>query len=408
MGLVVVGMSHRTAPVALRERVAFTSAELPRALDELRRCAAEAEAVILSTCNRVEVVAFSDRDAGLAAGIERFLAAFHRVPRRRLGPHLYRLLGRDAIAHVFRVAASLDSMVPGESQILAQVKEAYQSAARAGATGKHLNALFQQALRAGKRVHAETDIARHKVSVSSVAVDLARETLGDLSRRTVLVLGAGETGKLALKSLVEAGVGAVVVTSRTAARSRSLAKALGGKAVPWKELGARLAEADLVLVSTASRDFLLSRETIANTMACRRECPLVVIDIAVPRNVDPAVAGVPGVRLFNIDDLERIVAENLGRRELELERGMRLVEADAARFAEWLETHGAEERIGRLIRRVTDASRSALDKLWERFPEIDVRHRRQIAGAVERSVRRSLHEPIEHLKKDARSSGKTS
>jgi len=219
VGVVLVGMNHRTAPVELREKVAFDAESALRGLEELARRTNSAEAVILSTCNRVEVTAFHDEDAELPDAVERFLADFHGLKPGAVASHLYRLRGRDAVRHLFRVASSLDSMVPGESQILAQVKEAYLLSAEAGYTAKHLNVLFQRAFRVGKLVHTDTDIARHKVSISSVAVDLAREVLGDLADRTVLVLGAGETGKLTLRSLVESGVGRLVLSNRTRRRA---------------------------------------------------------------------------------------------------------------------------------------------------------------------------------------------
>ena len=402
MGLVLVGMNHRTAPVALRERAAFGAPELPSALEELSRRTGGAEVVLLSTCNRVEAIAFSDSDATLAADLERFLAQSRRIPPSTLAPRLYRLRGHEAVAHVFRVASSLDSMVPGESQILAQVKEAYLASADGAFTGKHLNVLFQWAFRAGKRVHAHTGLARRRASVSSVAAGLARESLGDLSKRTVLVLGAGETGRLTLESLAEAGVGKLIVTSRTAARAKRVAREFGGRAVAWKDRRRSLASADLVVASTSSKSYVLSPADVSR----RASRPLVVIDIAVPRNVHPGVGDIAGVRLYNIDDLERLVALDVDRRAREFERGLALVDHEVAEFEDWLEGHEAEESIGRIIRRATESSRAALEHLWARFPQIDAKRRREIAAAVERGVRRSLHEPIEALKRGAKSTGR--
>ncbi len=401
MGLVLVGMNHRTAPVALRERAAFPAKELAEALGALARATRGAEAVILSTCNRVEVIAFSDADSdgsGLAEDIERFIAESRGIAPKSLAPLLYRLRGREAIAHLFRVAASLDSMVPGESQILSQVKEAYQAASDGGFTGKHLNVLFQWAFRAGKRVHTDTGLARRRASVSSVAVDLAREALGDLSRRTALVLGAGETGSLALESLVEAGIGKLIVTSRTAPRAKRVAEKCGGRAAAWKDRKKHLASADLVIASTSAKEYVVTPGDLEG----RGARALVIIDIAVPRNVDPAAGGLAGVRLYNIDDLEKRVAADADRREREFERALELVYEEVTRFDEWLESHEAEESVGRIVRRATEASRAALERLWARFPEIDSKRRKEISAAVDRGVKRSLHEPIEALKREAR------
>ena len=398
MSLVLVGMNHRSAPVEVRERVAFDADATLRGLEELSRRTGSAECVILSTCNRVEVTAFRDDTGALAAEVERFLAEFHRLDPETIAPHLYRLAGRDAVRHLFRVTASLDSMVPGESQILAQVKEAYLQAASAGCTAKHLNVLFQRAFRVGKLVHTHTDIARRRASVSSVAVELARRVLGDLSRRTVLVLGAGETGKLTLRSLVESGVGRLLVANRTPGRARELAGEFRGEVVPWEDLAAHLAEADIVISATASRGFVLGRDDLARAVEHRPDRPLVVIDIAVPRDVHPAAGEVPGVHLHDIDDLEKIVAEDVDRREAEFRESVALVEKEVDEFERWFERHETEEAIGELVRRVREASRAELEKLWTRLPDVDPDERREIHAAVERIVNRILHEPITTLK----------
>jgi len=403
VGIVVVGMNHRTAPVELRERLAFDAEGTLRGLEELSHRTDSAEVVILSTCNRVEVIAFRDEDEGLIASAERFLAEFHGVEPGAIAPHLYRLHGSDAVEHLFRVASSLDSMVPGESQILAQVKDAYLTSAQAGCTGKHLNVLFQWAFRVGKLVHTHTDIARRKVSVSSVAVDLAQEVLGDLSAASVLVLGAGETGKQTLRSLVESGVGKLLVANRTDTRARETAERFRGSVVPWEGLSDHLAEADIVISSTASRGFVLGREDVALASAARAGRPLVIIDIAVPRDVHPAVAQLDGVHLYDIDDLERVVAQNVDGREREFQRSLELVEAEAGKFEKWFSRHETEEMIAVLLKRVRDASRAELEKLWAQHPDIDEEHRREIESTVRRLVNRIMHVPIETLKNEATS-----
>jgi glutamyl-tRNA reductase len=404
VGLVLVGLNHRTAPVELREKVAFDAAGTLRGLERLSRGSNSAEAVILSTCNRVEVTAFHDHDAGLVEEVERFLCEFHGVSRGELSRHLYRLRGHDAIVHLFRVASSLDSMVPGESQVLAQVKDAYLASADAGYTGKHLNVLFQRAFRVGKLVHTNTDIARRKVSVSSVAVELAEKSLGDLSRKTVLVLGAGETGRLTLKNLIESGVGRLLVANRTASRARSIAKGFGGEAVGWKDVRAHLAQADIVIASTSSRAFVLERADVAAAKG-RESRPLVVIDIAVPRNVHPAVGRIPGVRLYDIDDLEKVVARNIGRREREFRRCEKLIDSEVREFETWLGGHEVEELLVGLVRQTIDASHAELEKLWRKVPEIEAKRRKQIEGSIERLVKSLLHKPKDVLRKTGRSDG---
>lgn len=403
MGLVLVGMNHRTAPVELREKMSFDGESTLAALEELSHRTNGAEAVILSTCNRVEVTAFRDEDTGLVEAVERFLAEFHGLPLETLASHLYRLQAEEAVTHLFLVASSLDSMVPGESQILAQVKEAYLLSAEAGHTGKHLNVLFQRAFRVGKRVHTDTDIAKRKVSVSSVAVELARKVLGDLSETTVLVLGAGETGKLTLRSLVESGVGRLLVANRTASRAVELAESFRGAVVEWEELPRHLAEADIVMACTASRGFVLGREDVAQAVAGRAGRPLVIIDIAVPRDVHPSVAELDGVHLYDIDDLESVVAENIDRREQEYEQCLRVVGDEVRSFERWLAGHEVAEAIGEMSRRAREASRAELDKLWARLPDIDEGKRTEISAAVERIINRIMHEPIEVLKAESSS-----
>ena len=401
MGVVLVGMNHRTAPVELREKAAFDAEATRRGLEELARRTRSAEAVILSTCNRVEVTAYRDDETGLIEAVETFLADFHGIKPDELAAHLYRLRGAEAVRHLFRVSASLDSMVPGESQILAQVKDAYLVSAEAGGTGKHLNVLFQRAFRVGKLVHTHTDIARHKVSVSSVAVALARELLGDLADRTVLVLGAGETGKLTLRSLVESGVGRLLLANRTRERAEEVAERFRGTVVDWADMTASLAEADIVISGTSSRGFVLGREDVSSAVAGRGGRPLLIIDIAVPRDVHPAVAELPNVHLRNIDDLERVVAENIDRREREFRHSLELIEKEVESFESWFERHETEELIGLLLQRAREASEAELEKLWAEHPDIDPEHRRDVGAAVERLVNRIMHQPIEVLKAEA-------
>jgi glutamyl-tRNA reductase len=393
-------MNHRSAPVELREKLSFDPERTAKGLEELARRTDSAEAVILSTCNRVEITAFRDDDRELPDALERFLAEFHGVPRETVAPHLYRLRGTEAVRHLFRVASSLDSMVPGESQILAQVKEAYLLAAENGYTGKHLNVLFQRAFRVGKLVHTVTDIARHKVSVSSVAVDLARGVFGDLSAKTVLVVGAGETGKLTLRSLVEAGVGRVLVTSRTASRADEVAVEFGGAVVDFARLVDHVREADIVISSTASPGFVLGPDDVRSATAGRESRPLLIIDIAVPRDVHPGAAQLPGVHLRDIDDLEKVVAENIDRREQEFEHSLELVEEEVTAFGAWFDGHEVDEMIGELYIRVQAASDAELEKLWSKIPALSEPERDEVRESVRRIVRRILHGHMEVFRRE--------
>jgi len=321
--LFVVGLSWRTASVAVRERLAFRDEEVPRALGDLLGSPDIDEAVILSTCNRVEIYGLTSpgttgsRAVAAAAEARSFLARSRGVAAEGLADHLYEVVDTDAIRHLFRVAAALDSMVVGESQILGQLKDAYGAAMRAQATGAILGRSMEKAFQVAKRVRSETGISRGAANVSSVAVELARRVFGDLMGKTVLVIGAGKMSALAARHLRVAGATSLLVTNRSPERAEELAAEVEGTARPWDDLPRLLAESDVVLSSTGATEPVLVPRLLKSAMKVRRWRPLVVVDIAVPRDADPAIAKLDGVYLFNIDDLERVVAENLKERQKE-------------------------------------------------------------------------------------------
>ena len=366
MTIVLVGISHHQAPVELRERAALDS---ERAGELARRLAGdEAEAVCLSTCNRTELYLA----AGSGDEAEHRAEAALLALEEELGPALYRLRDEAAALHLFRVAAGLDSMVPGEGEILGQVRAAHG----AGAAGPILDRLFRQALHAGKKARTETAIGESPASVSSAAAALAEQVFGDLHGRAVLVVGAGETGELAVKSLVARGATIAFVANRTVERAQDLTRRFGGTALPLEDVGRNLRHADVVLSSTSSPGWMLTREQVERTLHDRKGRPLFLIDLAVPRDLDPAIHELDGCYLYDIDDLEAVVAETLAGRRREGERAETIVAAEADRFSDWqasldvvpaiasLRAHAEEIRAAELERaKLSGAERRAAESV---------------------------------------------
>ena len=313
MRLLAVGLSHRTAPVELRESVDFARAGLDRALHALAERGVSPEAVVLSTCNRAEIYAVGDSDAA-ADAITGFFCDYHGLDPARLAAHLYCHRGVDAARHLFRVAAGLDSLVVGEPQILGQVKTAYATASDLHFTGTVTHRLFHAAFAVGKRVRHETGLAEGAVSVSYAAIELAKKIFGDLSGLSVLILGAGEMAELTGVHLRAQRVKQITIASRTLASAETLARQLEGRAVPWQDLRTALAAADIVVTATGAAEPVLTRATVEEAMRSRRDRPLFVIDIALPRDVETSVGDLDQVFLYHMDDLQSIVSENLARR----------------------------------------------------------------------------------------------
>ena len=338
--LVVIGLSWRTAPVSVREKLAFADAELDAALAALRAGPIN-EAMILSTCNRVEIYAAAPSAAPestreqAAAAVRRYLATSRGVDSESLSGVLYEHGAIDAVRHIFRVASSLDSMVVGESQILGQLKDAYGRAAAAGTANAILGRCLERSFRVAKRVRSETEIAKGAANISSVAVELAVRVFGDLAGKSILLLGAGKMSALAARHLRRAGAAHIAVANRSRDRAAQLAAEVDGEARTWEELDDLLAAADVVISSTGSTEPVLTRKRIKKIVKKRRYRSLLIVDIAVPRDAEPQIAGLDGVYLFDIDDLEKVVAENLRLRSREADAGAAIVEAEAAQFEAW-------------------------------------------------------------------------
>ena len=397
-GVLVVGLNHRAAPVEVREALAFPRDAIGDELRRLRETAGVAEAVILSTCNRVEVWAAGDR--ARLDEVSSFLLA--RGPRAGVDPSLlYRLAADEAVRHAFRVPAGLDSLVVGEPQILGQVKEAYRVAAQAGTLGRRLTALRDRALAAAKRVRTETAIGRHAVSVSHVAVELAVKIFGHVRGVRVLVVGAGKMSGLAARRLAKEGAQLTVV-GRTEARASELAAALGGRALPFERLPEELASTDVVLTGTAAPTAIIFRPEVEAAARARRGRPLFLIDIALPRDVDPSVRDLPGVFLYDLDDLHGVAAANLRERQREANSAEKLIEEEVLRHLADERSRAAVPGVTELRRRAEAIRRAEIEKARRRMGPLTPEQEQALEAVSAAIVNKLLHAPTVCLKDVAR------
>jgi glutamyl-tRNA reductase len=396
--LLALGVSHKTAPVALRERLALPEGRAVSVLTELVAHAAVHEAVAVSTCNRTELYLVASDAVEAESEALSALSRQAGIPPTELIASLYSLRGMDAARHLFAVAAGLESMIVGEAEVQGQVKRAYELALVEGVTGPITNRLFRDALGAGKRARTETGIGRSRVSVSSVAVELARAMLGELSSRRVLVIGAGENSELTAKALRERGVETVFVANRRYDRAIGLAQRFNGNAVRFDDLPAELVRADIVVSSTGSPHQIVGSDELALVVEQREGRPLLLIDIAVPRDIDPTVRELQGITLYDMDDLQREVARNVNGREAEAAKARSIVEREVERFAEWLASLDVVPTVAALRQRGEEIVQRVLlenEPRWERLGEADRRRVEAMARAI---VNRLLHEPTLRIK----------
>jgi glutamyl-tRNA reductase len=399
MRVLVLGLSHHTAPIELREQLALPASALPDALAALVAHPALAEAVLLSTCNRTEAyVTCRSLEEGHEALVD-FLAGVRELGADSLRPHLYSRSEADAARHLFRVAAGLDSLVVGEPQIFGQVKQAYTTATEHHATGATLNRLFHTAFTAGKRVRSETALAEGAVSVSFAAIGLARKICGDLRRVTVLVVGAGDMAELTARHLVAQQPARMLVCSRTAAHAEALARGAGGEVIPWESLDRALGEADVVVTATGATEPILTRDRVASVMRHRvGGRPLFLIDIAVPRDVDPAAATLEDVFVYNVDDLRSIVRDNLARRSSETSRAEAIVNEEVEAFMTWTRSRTAMPTLVALRQRFEAIRQAELTRLQPRLAALPPDARTRVDEITRLIVDKLLITPTEQLK----------
>jgi len=399
--LLALGVSHKTAPLDLRERLSLTEGSAVGALRELTSSEGIHEAAAISTCNRTElylVVSDTVEAESTALGV---LTRQAEIPPTELLGHLYSRRGEEAAQHLFRVTAGLDSMIVGEAEIQGQVKRAYELALVEGGTGPILNRIFRGALAAGGRVREETQVGEKGVSIPSVAVELARRTLGDLGDRRVLVVGAGETAELVARALVARGVSTVFVANRHYDRAIGLAQRYRGQAVRFEELPAQLEAADMIVTATNSPHHIVERDGLAQVMANREGRPLLLVDIAVPRDIEPACREIPGVSLHDIDDVQQIAERNASGREAEARRAEPILSAELDRFERWHASLSVVPTIAALRERGDEVVRRVLaenEGRWETLSDADRERLDAMAKAI---ASRLLHEPTLRMKRSA-------
>lgn len=398
MNIIVVGLSHHSAPIEIREKLAFDANAIEAPLRQLVALPDIAEGVIVSTCNRVEVYAVTRDIAAGIARIKRFLADFHELPFDGVEPHLYGYHGEHAIRHVFRVAASLDSLVVGEPQILGQIKAAYGYAAEYKASGLVLNRFLHKAFSVAKRVRTETRIASSAVSIAFAAVELAKKIFGDLSDKAVLLIGAGEMGELAAKHFVSSGVRDVFVANRTLERGERLAGEFGGRAVRFDDLFDHLHKADIVLSSTGACHHIIGPKEVAEVLRRRKLRPMFFIDIAVPRDIDPAVNNLENVYLYNTDDLQGVVELNLEQRRREAQKAEEIVAGEIGQFLAWLSSLEVVPTIVALRSRFEDIRRAELAKTCAAWKDLSPEEEKRLESLTNALVNKLLHVPTNVLK----------
>ncbi len=400
MSLVVVGLSHHSSSVELREKLAFPAASIPAALRSFRERLDGAGVVILNTCNRVEVYAnYAPASAEeIADEIRAFLCDSRGVPEAEFRDALYVHSGRNAAGHLFRVMSSIDSLVVGEAQILGQAHDAYLLSQSEQAADKVIHALFQKAFAVAKNIRSRTSIGEGKVSVVSVAVDLAVSVFQELAGKTVMVIGSGEMGGLALKHLMEHGAGRVLVVNRNEEKAQALAEPYGGEPIAFEALPKHLHRADIVISTTASPHAVLHPPEFRQALKERAQQPMLVIDIAVPRDVEPEVGGLDNVYLYNMDDLEQVVAENLSGRRKELDRCMALVEQGVEQFTSWTQALAAEPTLVSMTKELDLIREEELRKTLAALPDLTEKEQAEIAYLTKRILRKILSRSMAEIK----------
>ena len=397
MELFTVGVSHRTTPIELRERVDFARAGLEPALAGLAARNIVREMVVLSTCNRAEIYAAADTDDAIAA-VAAFFSEYHQVHPDTLQEHLYVRRGAEATRHLFRVASGLDSLVVGEPQILGQVKSAYAAASEEHYTGTLLNRLFHTAFAAGKRVRSETGLGEWSVSISYAAIALARKIFGDMNRLSVVVLGSGEMAKLTAIHLRGQGVQDMTIASRTRSAGERLAAHVAARVADWEHRDAAMMEADILVTATGAPEIILTRAQLERVMRSRRERPLFIIDIAVPRDVDSAAADVEQVFLYNIDDLQGIVQNNLSRRTAELAAAEAIIQQETDTFVAWMQSRDMIPTVVALRQRFEAIRRAELSRLKHKLSKLPPEAVAQVDHITRLIVEKLLLTPTEQLK----------
>ncbi len=401
MNVLVIGLNHTTAKVDVRERLAFNGPKLEQGLAGLRNVRGVSEVALLSTCNRVEIYSSVNSPAETAENIRNFLADFHGLTRGEFDDALYAYTGADAVRHVFRVASSLDSMVLGEPQILGQLKDTFEFALSHKTTGVLLNKLLKKAISTAKRVRTETRIAENAVSISFAAVELAKKIFSDLTGKSFMLLGAGEMAELAARHLVTNGVKNVMVANRTYERCCELAQEFCGRPVRFEDFVNELVAVDIIICSTGASNFVLFRDQMQRVMRSRRQKPVFIIDISVPRNIDPEIEKIDNVYLYTVDDLQNVVDTNMLERKKEAEKAEMIVGEELEAFTKWMASLDSVPVIVSLRQKADEIKREELEKFRHRHPDLDEQKIKSLEYMATAIVNKLIHPPTAALKEDA-------
>ncbi len=398
--LIIIGLNHKTAPIEIRERLAFQESEMERALSQAHAFPSLKENMILSTCNRVEIYAISQEAEKSIGDLKGFLSRFHNLPLNHFEKNLYLMVGEEAVRHIFRVASSLDSMVVGEPQILGQIKAAYTLATESKTSGLILHRLLHRAFSVAKKVRTETRIGDSAVSVSSVAVELAERIFGGLEQRAVFLIGAGEMCELAARHLMAGGVEKILVTNRTYDRALSLAKQFNGEAIPFEDMGQGLRKTDIVISATNASQYLIDREQMVKVMRERKQKPIFFIDIADPRDIAPEVGDLENVYLYNIDDLQKVANENIKDREKEAQKAEAIVQDEVVKFVRWYQSLEITPTIIALREKCEGIRKKELEKMLSLHPHLSEKERQSLEAMTSAIINKILHAPLSRLKQN--------
>ena len=398
MELIVIGLNHKTAPIEIRERLAFPEDGMEKALSQVKSLLSLKENMILSTCNRVEMYAAARETEKAILDLKDFLSRYHDLSLKKFEKNLYLLIGEEAVKHIFRVASSLDSMVVGEPQILGQIKSAYNIAAEAQTSGLILHRLLHRAFHVAKRVRTETKIGNSAVSVSFVAVELAKKIFGTLEKRSVLLIGAGEMCELAAQYLVSGGIEKVLVTNRTYERAVTLAQEFRGEPIPFEEVHQGLRMVDIVISATNSPNYLIHHEEVAKVIKERKQKPIFFIDIADPRDIEPKVGDIENVYLYNIDDLQKVANDNIQDREKEAQKAEAIVQDEVVKFVNWYHSLEVTPTIVALRKKFEEIRNKELAKTLSIHPTLSDKEKQSLEALTSAIINKILHDPLTLLK----------
>jgi glutamyl-tRNA reductase len=398
MELIIIGLNHRTAPIEIRERLVFPEDKLEAALHQVKSLPSLKENMILSTCNRVEIYATAQEIERAMIDLKHFLSQYHGLSLKEFEKNLYAFIGEEAVRHIFRVASSLDSMVVGEPQISGQIKSAYNTAVETKTSGLILHRLLHRAFHVAKRVRTETKIGDSAVSVSSVAVELARKIFETLEKKTVLLIGAGEMCELAARHLVSGGVDKVLVTNRTYERAMALAQEFKGEAIPFEEMNQGLRRVDIVISATDSPQHLISHHQVVKVMKERKQKPIFFIDIADRRDIEPGVGDIENVYLYNIDDLKKVADENIQDREKQAQKAETIVQDEVIKFVNWYHSLDVAPTIVALRKKFEEIRKKELEKTLSLHPNLSEKEKQSLEALTSAIINKILHSPLTLLK----------